>query len=276
MPSPRLRSLVAAPSTHSGGSRGRHEPGLPLLPPVPRPRKVHAARRRTDRSRPGTGGPVRAGSGDSPIPAGFTYLASSSTTTSRSTAPRASPPARSTPRRSSRAGRPPWNSTACTAAGPDGLSGAVRGGQGAFEDRHDHRPADLRRDRHLPERPAAPPGERPTNPKKAIIGDPRNDENLIVAQTHLAFLKFHNKVVDHLQAAERPPANCSRRPARRSSSTTSRSCSTTSCRAWSTRPFRGRPRRTAARSTSPRARRRERTCACRSSSPWPPTGWATA
>lgn len=29
----------------------------------------------------------------------------------------------------------------------------------------------------------------------AIIGDPRNDENLIVAQTHLAFLKFHNKVV---------------------------------------------------------------------------------
>ncbi|AKG21636.1 peroxidase family protein [Calothrix sp. 336/3] len=28
-----------------------------------------------------------------------------------------------------------------------------------------------------------------------IIGDPRNDENLIVAQMHLAFLKFHNKVV---------------------------------------------------------------------------------
>lgn len=30
----------------------------------------------------------------------------------------------------------------------------------------------------------------------ALIGDPRNDENLIVAQLHLAFLKFHNKVVD--------------------------------------------------------------------------------
>lgn len=29
----------------------------------------------------------------------------------------------------------------------------------------------------------------------AIIGDPRNDENLIVAQLHLAFLKFHNKLV---------------------------------------------------------------------------------
>lgn len=33
---------------------------------------------------------------------------------------------------------------------------------------------------------------------RAIIGDERNDENLAVAQTHLAFLKFHNKVIDHL------------------------------------------------------------------------------
>lgn len=47
----------------------------------------------------------------------------------------------------------------------------------------------------LPRRPAD--GD---DPKRAIIGDPRNDENLIVAQTHLAFLKFHNKVVDGLQA----------------------------------------------------------------------------
>lgn len=30
----------------------------------------------------------------------------------------------------------------------------------------------------------------------AIISDPRNDENVIVSQLHLAFLKFHNKVVD--------------------------------------------------------------------------------
>ena len=33
---------------------------------------------------------------------------------------------------------------------------------------------------------------------RALIGDARNDENLAVAQTHLAFLKFHNAVVDHL------------------------------------------------------------------------------
>ena len=32
----------------------------------------------------------------------------------------------------------------------------------------------------------------------AIIGDSRNDENLAVAQTHLAFIKFHNTVVDQL------------------------------------------------------------------------------
>jgi hypothetical protein len=37
--------------------------------------------------------------------------------------------------------------------------------------------------------------------RKALIPDPRNDENLAVAQTHLAFIKFHNKVVDSLPAA---------------------------------------------------------------------------
>jgi hypothetical protein len=34
-----------------------------------------------------------------------------------------------------------------------------------------------------------------------LIGDARNDENLIVAQLHLAFLQFHNAVVDHLGGA---------------------------------------------------------------------------
>lgn len=33
---------------------------------------------------------------------------------------------------------------------------------------------------------------------KATIGDDRNDENLIIAQLHLAFLKFHNRVAAHL------------------------------------------------------------------------------
>lgn len=37
----------------------------------------------------------------------------------------------------------------------------------------------------------------------ALIGDPRNDENLVVSQLHLAFLKFHNAVAD---AVEPDPA----------------------------------------------------------------------
>ncbi len=36
----------------------------------------------------------------------------------------------------------------------------------------------------------------PLRDRAAQIGDPRNDENLIVAQLHLAFLKAHNRLVD--------------------------------------------------------------------------------
>ncbi len=35
-----------------------------------------------------------------------------------------------------------------------------------------------------------------THDRAALIGDPRNDENLIVAQLHLAFLRAHNALVD--------------------------------------------------------------------------------
>ncbi len=41
--------------------------------------------------------------------------------------------------------------------------------------------------------------------RKAIIPDPRNDENLAVAQTHNAMIRFHNRVLDSLPAAL-PPA----------------------------------------------------------------------
>lgn len=45
------------------------------------------------------------------------------------------------------------------------------------------------------------PQDLPRNSQNtALIGDPRNDENLIVAQLHVAFLKFHNAVVDQLKA----------------------------------------------------------------------------
>jgi hypothetical protein len=41
--------------------------------------------------------------------------------------------------------------------------------------------------------------------RRAIIPDPRNDENLAVAQSHAAFIRFHNRVLDSLPAAL-PPA----------------------------------------------------------------------
>ncbi|HEY1276567.1 MAG TPA: heme peroxidase family protein [Thermoleophilaceae bacterium] len=48
-----------------------------------------------------------------------------------------------------------------------------------------------------------PRGEGNTQAKKrkAVIPEPRNDENLAVAQTHLAFIRFHNRVVDTLPAS---------------------------------------------------------------------------
>jgi hypothetical protein len=38
--------------------------------------------------------------------------------------------------------------------------------------------------------------EDPTRPKRALIGDKRNDENVIVSQLQSTMLQFHNKVVD--------------------------------------------------------------------------------
>ncbi len=61
-----------------------------------------------------------------------------------------------------------------------------------------------------PAGPAASPGAMVTktdfdvpraSTQTAIIGDPRNDENLIVSQFHHTMLRFHNRVVDSLVAA---------------------------------------------------------------------------
>jgi len=48
-----------------------------------------------------------------------------------------------------------------------------------------------RHDLHARDLPRGPNG-------RALIGDPRNDENRIVAQLHAIFLRFHNKVADYL------------------------------------------------------------------------------
>ncbi|MES2461350.1 MAG: heme peroxidase family protein [Armatimonadota bacterium] len=47
-----------------------------------------------------------------------------------------------------------------------------------------------------------------TSQERAIIADPRNDENVIISQLHLAFLKFHNEVTDYLapKHTSKPPS----------------------------------------------------------------------
>ena len=74
---------------------------------------------------------------------------------------------------------------------------------------------------------------------RALIGDPRNDENVIVSQLHLLFLKFHNKVVR-------------RRPRALSSSRRRRSLHRGATRHAVALPVAGRPR------FSPSHRRRRR------------------
>lgn len=56
-----------------------------------------------------------------------------------------------------------------------------------------------------------PPELRPANPQdpknaRAFVGDGRNDENLIIAQLQVAFLRFHNAVVDRIlaESVQRP------------------------------------------------------------------------
>jgi hypothetical protein len=52
---------------------------------------------------------------------------------------------------------------------------------------------------HNPEGPEFAAEDLPRNHRgRALTGDPRNDENLIISQLHLLFIKFHNRVVDQL------------------------------------------------------------------------------
>lgn len=54
--------------------------------------------------------------------------------------------------------------------------------------------------------PALKDHDLPRNPTTgvAIIGDPRNDENLLVAQVHVTFMRFHNEVVELLRRRGTP------------------------------------------------------------------------
>jgi Animal haem peroxidase len=59
--------------------------------------------------------------------------------------------------------------------------------------------ADAARDGH--DLPRAGTGPNKRAKRAALIPDRRNDENLVVAQTHLAMIRFHNRVVDTLPAS---------------------------------------------------------------------------
>lgn len=51
------------------------------------------------------------------------------------------------------------------------------------------------------------PDDLPRNQQdRALIGDPRDDVHLIISQLHLAFLKFHNAIVDFLRASGVKPS----------------------------------------------------------------------
>jgi hypothetical protein len=68
----------------------------------------------------------------------------------------------------------------------------------------------------------------------AIIGDPRDDTNVITSQLHLAFRKFHNALVSHVRSQGLRGVDPVFKEARRCANiTTSGWWSTTSCAAWS-------------------------------------------
>jgi hypothetical protein len=53
--------------------------------------------------------------------------------------------------------------------------------------------------------PAQEPADLPRNAQgRALLGDPRNDVHIIISQLTLAFLRFHNAVVDHLRSRSVP------------------------------------------------------------------------
>jgi hypothetical protein len=62
---------------------------------------------------------------------------------------------------------------------------------------------DLFRDQSLVDDPNTPD----VDAAVAVIGDSRNDENLIVAQLHVAFVKFHNAVLAEVQAQPDAPTD---------------------------------------------------------------------
>jgi len=139
---------------------------------------------------------------DSPIPAGFTYLAQfvdHDLTRDRTDVPFGTPV--TDPSQLKQARSPALDLDSVYGIGPtvepgfyqpDGIRLKIGKTQQSPPEVAD-RPLD---DFDLPRRGAI--AVEPTEVRMAQIPDPRNDENLAVGQTHLAFIRFHNRVCDRL------------------------------------------------------------------------------
>ncbi len=188
-----------------------------------------ARRAEREEGRPGDGG--AAGAAPSRMPAGFTYLGQfvDHDLTFDKTERHA--------RRERLAGAAPAGALAeprprlalRRRAERSGLGEVLRGRRPPPEDGQDDRGR-----RHPGEGGLRPSscgaGSNDAEKRKAIIPDPRNDENLAVAQTHLAFIRFHNRVVDTLPASVPPGAALREARGGRSPSTTSGCSAPTTCR----------------------------------------------
>ena len=188
-------------------ARGRGRGGRAAVPLLP----DGAERRRTSssatRPRKKIGDAMAAGGGGaSQIPAGFTYLGQfvdhdltfdkTNVMLGENVSPAELLQARS----------PSLDLDSLYGAGPDGprVGEVLRGRRPPPEDGQDRRGGRARRPRTGFDLPRGA-GSTAKAKRKAIIPDPRNDENLAVAQTHLAMIRFHNRVVDTLPASV-PPA----------------------------------------------------------------------
>ena len=177
------------------GDRRRRRPALPLL--------AHGAERSGQAAQRGValkvGREMAAGGGGSgPIPAGFTYLGQfidHDLTFDKTTVMLGQ---NVSPAQMLQARSPALDLDSLYGAGP----GDPESAKFYSDDRH-LKMGKTRGGGRLPRRRTASTcrAARATpnaKKRKAVIPDPRNDENLAVAQTHLAMIRFHNRIVDTL------------------------------------------------------------------------------
>ncbi len=144
---------------------------------------------------------IRAGGGAGPVPAGFTYLGQfidHDLTFDKTTVMLGS---NVTPAQMIQARSPSLDLDSLYGAGPQDPESAKFYEADGLHLRMGATTAPTRQGFDLPRGSTGSAAQR----RRAVIPDKRNDENLAVAQTHLAMIRFHNRVVD-TQLGSVPPA----------------------------------------------------------------------